>query len=180
MFNSQRPSPFSEFLVEFWPSKQELVDDGKNTYLKELTGFYDSISQLESKARMQRIGFRPYTDLSTDQGTSGIARFSPPEIVEWVFGIATAGAAYNLLRIWLTERKGRQVRIVVHGLEVEATHCSDKQFDALLEVLRQHNEQLLADLTAGTDLDRAQMQDEVNSQQYSRTRHSGKVSHGVE
>jgi len=133
---------FTDFLVSFWPSEQEIVDSAcEDGYLAGLTEFYNSLDKLRNALVDQGIGHGVHTYVHRHQGKMRIGAF-PPEVGELLFhsfGILGYGVVlYKLLRLWVELKKGRMIRVKLDDIEVEATQLTEKQFIDLLATIEEH------------------------------------------
>jgi hypothetical protein len=136
----------STMTIEFWPSADELrASFQASAYLGPLTEYYASIDEVVETTSRERLPLRPFVTDSIERGDDRVARSEAPAIAEFLLTLVSSGGAlalvYKLLMTWAELVKGRRLKVVFDGIEIDATQLSEKQFIQLVERITQLREQ---------------------------------------
>lgn len=141
-------SPFNpeELIVGLWPSPSEIrvSEEEKDSYFAGLREFYDSHNELVADIEERDIAIQRYTYPGVKEGKWGQYGLFPPVVVQFVLFLGTSGLAvilYKALDLWVKKVNGRRIRIKVGNIEIEATQLTIKQFEKLLQKIRECQKQ---------------------------------------
>jgi hypothetical protein len=123
------------------PSLEEMQDSsGDNVYSGPLLTFEMTATALENECRDKTHRWKDIVIHRLATKDPMMAELSPSEIImsmtAWLGSVAGFSLFYKLLKMWSGLRKGRKIVIKLpHGLHIEATQLSERQFLRLIEGL---------------------------------------------
>jgi hypothetical protein len=127
--------------ISFWPSEEEIKESAcEDGYLGAFTEFYSSLDELLAELRNRDIPSYLINYIGVWEGKRVHAAF-PPEVAEFLIDITTGVSALVLvLKLWVSLKNGRKIKVKTNYVEVEATQLTEKQFLKLFRAIKDYGD----------------------------------------